>query len=445
MMDGVGNLEDRAHTYDVCVVGLGYVGLTLAVAFAEAGLDVAGTERRPEIVQSVRRGEAAFYESGLSETLAAVVQRGDLTVVDAGAPPPPAHAYVITVGTPRTDAKVEHGDLVSALEAVAGAMPDGALVALRSTVRMGSTETLAAPILRRSGKDFLLAMAPERTVEGKAMVELATLPQIVGGYDLPSLEAASALFARLGVEIVPVASPREAEFAKLISNTWRDLQFAFANELAYVADSAGVDLYRVVAAAGHNYDRLQLALPGPVAGPCLEKDAYILGESAALYDAEAPLSLTARAVNEKIVGHVGALAAEVGSAPPKRIAILGLAFKGRPATSDVRGSLAKEFAEEFARRWPDAEILGWDPLVPEDAARSLPLRPVPLDEAATADLVLLQTNHVDFSGEDFRATLIDRLPAGAALIDLWNQTDGLAAARPDIDVRVFGRAPTQEG
>src|SRR5699024_11583227 len=135
-----------------------------------------------------------------------------------------------------------------------------------------------------------LAMAPERTVEGMAMAELTTLPQIIGGRDEASLAAASDLFGTLGVEIVPVASPKEAEFAKLVSNTWRDLQFAFANELAYVADLAGVDVYRVIEAAGHNYDRLNLALPGPVAGPCLDKDDYILAAPAAHSSACAPLS-----------------------------------------------------------------------------------------------------------------------------------------------------------
>lgn len=434
-------VEER---FDVCVVGLGYVGLTLATAFAATGMRVAGTERRGEILAALGRGEATFYEAGLSEALREVVAEGRLTAIAADSPLPRASSYVITVGTPLEDGRVQQEDLARALESVAAGMPAGALVVLRSTVRLGSTSDLAAATLAASGKEFLLAMAPERTVEGKAMAELTTLPQIIGGRDEASLAAASDLFGTLGVEIVPVASPKEAEFAKLVSNTWRDLQFAFANELAYVADLAGVDVYRVIEAAGHNYDRLNLALPGPVAGPCLEKDAYILADSAAHYGASAPLSRTARAVNEHIVGHIGDLAARLRPSPPGRVAILGLAFKGRPATSDVRGSLAGAFAKEFSRRWPAAEVLGWDPVVAEAEAATLPLTPATLAQAARAEVVLLQTNHPDFSSRALQETLLAHLPAGALVVDLWNQTGPLAEARPDLQVEVFGRAPRME-
>src|SRR5699024_10165723 len=259
-------MNDTAEErFDVCVVGLGYVGLTLATAFAATGMSVAGTERREEILVALERGEATFYEAGLSETLREVVAEGRLTAVAAGSRLPRASSYVITVGTPLEDDRVQQEDLARALESVAAEMPPGALVVLRSTVRLGSTSTLAATTLAASGKEFLLAMAPERTVEGKAMAELTTLPQIIGGHDEASLAAASDLFGRLGVEIVPVASPEEAEFAKLISNTWRDLQFAFANVLAYVDDRAGVYIYMVIDADETKYERLIHDMPGPVA------------------------------------------------------------------------------------------------------------------------------------------------------------------------------------
>lgn len=436
-MADVHNAE-RNQPADVCVVGLGYVGLTLATAFAARGLRVTGTERRTEVVAALSRGEATFYEAGLSEALAEAVASGRLRAVDATAPLPTARSYIITVGTPLDDGATSDADLTDALRAVAAGMPAGALVVLRSTVKLGTTEGVAADILGSSGKDFLLAMAPERTVEGKAMAELTSLPQIVGGRDEASLAAAADLFSRLGVQIVPVASPHEAEFAKLISNTWRDLQFAFANELAYLADAAGVDVYRVIEAAGRGYDRLSLALPGPVAGPCLEKDAYILGESAIAYGADAQLSLAARSVNEHIVPHVARIAAAALPQAPASVAIIGLAFKGRPATSDVRGSLAADFATEFTRRWPGAELLGWDPQVSPADATTLGLTPTTLARAAGAEVVLLHTNHAEFSSRSFHETLIANLPPGALVLDLWNQTEPLSA-REDIHVRVFGR------
>lgn len=425
--------------FDVCVVGLGYVGLTLATAFADKGLVVAGTERVPEVVETLRKGELSFYERGLSEVLAAVVHQQRLQIFSVDEPLPRARAYIITVGTPLRDGAITFADLDHALQTVADGMPDGALVILRSTVRIGITEQTARPILAASGKSFLLAMAPERTIEGRALQELSSLPQIVGGIDEASTEAAAALFERLGVEIVRLTDPKAAEFAKLVSNTWRDLQFAFANELAYMADAVGVNVYDVIDAASYHYDRLTLAKPGPVAGPCLEKDAYILGDSASYFGTEVPLSLTGRAVNEHIVSHVRDIAGSLVTDAHK-IAILGLAFKGRPGTSDTRGSLAGNYAHEFQDAWPGAAIYGWDPLVsPEDsAAMGITFADVQ-DAVKDADLILIQTNHPEFSSEQFVELVAATAREGAVVVDLWNQTDALARTRPDMTVAVLGR------
>ena len=425
--------------FDVCVVGLGYVGLTLATAFAHHGLLVAGTERVPAVVETLRRGDSSFYEQGLSEVLTDVVARRQLQVFAADEPLPKAGAYVITVGTPLRDGEVHFTDLENALDTVATQMPAGALIVLRSTVRIGITENTAKPVLDRAGKPYLLAMAPERTVEGRALQELSSLPQVVGGIDAASTAAANELFSHPGVEIVEVGNTKAAEFAKLVSNTWRDLQFGFANELAYLADASGVDIYEVITAASYKYDRLKLALPGPVAGPCLEKDAYILADSAQFFDTEVPLSLAGRSANEKIVTHVGQTA-QVLIDQPQRAAIIGLAFKGRPATSDTRGSLAGNFAGRFRELWPALDVVGWDPLVsPEDSAE-MNITFTHLPEAVSgANLVLLQSNHPDFTSEQFVEVLAAKIPDGAVVIDLWNQTEALAKARPDLKIAVLGR------
>ncbi len=425
--------------FDVCVIGLGYVGLTLAAAFAQQGLLVAGTERVPEAVATLKRGESTFYEQGFPEVLADVVTRGQLQVFSVDEPLPRAGAYIITVGTPLRDGEVHFTDLETALDTVAAQMPPGALIVLRSTVRIGISQNIAAPVLDRSGKPYLLAMAPERTVEGRALQELSSLPQIVGGIDEASTIAAGELFARLGVEIVKVGNTKAAEFAKLISNVWRDLQFGFANELAYLADSAGVDVYEVIKAAGFKYDRLNLALPGPVAGPCLEKDAYIMADSARFFDTEVPVSLASRTSNEKIVAHVGQMAQGLTNNPAKAC-IIGLAFKGRPATSDTRGSLAANFAQELRRLWPELAIAGWDPLVSPEDSQDMGIDFTELEGAVTgADLVLLQTNHPDFTAEKFVEVLTRALKQGAVVIDLWNQTEALKQARPDLKIAVLGR------
>ena len=423
---------------DVCVVGLGYVGLTLATAFAVAGLRVAGVERNPSVVAEIAAGRSPFHETGLDDAVTKVVASGLLTAVGLDAPLPPAAAYVITVGTPVRDGQVFLGDLESAVRRVATDMPDGALVVLRSTVRVGTTNGIAAEVLRESGTSFSLAMAPERTIEGKALAELSSLPQIVGGIDERSTELAAALFGRLGVEIVRVESAEAAELAKLASNTYRDLQFAYANELAYLADTIGIDVFDVITACNHGYERMNVAKPGPVAGPCLEKDAYILANSAELHGTHAPLVMTARRTNEAITEHVVTMVADLPT--PDRVAILGLAFKGRPETSDVRGSMARDFADAVVQRWSGTSVVGWDPLVSVEDAASLGVTfGDAADVIAGSPLIIVQTNHPTFGTPEFARLLIEHAPSGAVIVDLWNQLDAAAHEHPELTVRAFGR------
>jgi UDP-N-acetyl-D-mannosaminuronic acid dehydrogenase len=405
--------------WDVCIVGLGYVGLTLATAFATAGLKVAGIERNQATIDTVNSGASPFHEFGLSEAISAVVADHRLTAfntdIEIVAP-----AYVITVGTPVRNGKVFLEDLKAAVESVARVMPDGALTALRSTVRVGTTRDVAAPILRKSGKSFALAMTPERTIEGKALAELSSLPQIVGGLDDASFDVASKLFRKLGIDVVKVANAETAELSKLASNTFRDLNFAFANELAYFADEAGVDVYEVVHACNFGYERMSLAKPGPVAGPCLEKDAYILSDSATELGISVPLSMQGRKTNELIVPHVMKLIGRHGS-NPRSASIAGIAFKGQPETSDVRGSLAINFANELKESLGLATVSGWDPVVSEADARMMGVEPVALEQAMNSDVIIVQTNHHFFKSEEFATLVETSLKQGSLVFDLWNQ------------------------
>jgi nucleotide sugar dehydrogenase len=428
------------QTADVCIVGLGYVGLTLATAFARAGLTVAGVERNADVVRTIAAGGTPFHEDSLDEAVADVVASGHLTAVGTDAELPRAAAYVITVGTPVRAGVVHLADLESAVERVAAGMPDGALVALRSTVRVGTTRGVALPLLQKSGRPFGLAMVPERTIEGRALAELTTLPQIVGGVDEGSAEAASRLFARLGVEIVPVGTVEAAELAKLASNTYRDIQFAFANELAYLSDAMGVDVFEVVHACNHGYARMNVALPGPVAGPCLEKDAYILADSATRFGTQAPMAMTGRRTNEALVEHVlERMSSELGT-EPRRIAIMGVAFKGRPATSDVRGSMAEDFAQSFRETWPGVEVVGWDPLVSASDAEAIGIGLVGERDAFTdADAVIIQTNHPHFASAEFADTVAQHAAPGALVIDLWNQVALDSSQTEDFTMLTLGR------
>ena len=267
--------------YDVGVIGLGYVGLTLATVLAEAGNKVIGVEKRSEVVDQTNAGMPHFSEKGLPEALSRVVQSGTLVAAQRFDPEAVCDTYIITVGTPLSSEGIVRTDMIEAASReVAANMRDGALVILRSTVKVGTTRDVVSPILAESGKRFEIAMCPERTLEGEALQELRQLPQIVGADDPAVNNRAAAVFRRLTNSIVQVSSPEAAEIIKLVDNTYRDVHFAFANEVARLCDAFEVNAHEVISSGKLGYKRTNVPMPGLVGGPCLEKDPHILLQSA---------------------------------------------------------------------------------------------------------------------------------------------------------------------
>ncbi len=416
------SFEDRS----VCIVGLGYVGLTLAVVMAEVGFTVHGVEINQETVDSIARGEPHFSEKGLRARLGAQIAAGRITVSTAWPSPEGINVYIVTVGTPLgPDGKTNLTAISSVARSIGSQLKDGDLVILRSTVKVGVTNNVVRPILAESGRSADLAFCPERTVEGRALEELRTLPQIVGGGDEDATVRAAQLFSLITPTVVRVSDLETAEMIKLINNTQRDLMFAFANEVAAICDDIGVSVAEVVRAGNMGYQRASMPLPGPVGGPCLEKDPYILAESTLDPEGIARLALLGRRVNEELPGRAMKQIAGLG-APEQvsKVAIFGLAFKGRPETSDLRGTLAVKLIEEVGAKFPGARIVGFDPAVPVDHVRTLGIEAAAsAEEAATdADLILFQNNNPDFEQLDLDE-LAERMKANGLIYDFWNQFD----------------------
>jgi nucleotide sugar dehydrogenase len=293
---------------------------------------------------------------------------------------------------------------------------------------VGTTRKVVKPILDASGRTFDLAFCPERTLEGKALLELKTLPQVVGGIDASATFRASQLFSFLTPSVVRVNDPETAEMVKLVNNSQRDYIFAFANEVATMCDELGLAAAEVIASGNLGYPRANLPMPGPVGGPCLEKDPYILAQSLEDYGYRPALTIGARQWNEGLPQRAAAMVAahhrDTAGAGPARIAVAGLAFKGRPETDDLRGSLAIPLIAQLRAQFPDAEFTGWDAVVAPEAIRALGLTPAAtLEEAAAgASILVIQNNHECFSRIDLFA--LSRAMAQPALIyDLWNQHD----------------------
>ncbi|BBY48999.1 NDP-sugar dehydrogenase [Mycolicibacterium arabiense] len=361
--------------FDVGIVGLGYVGLTLATVLAEAGNSVIGVEKRSEIVDMTNSGIPHFTETGLPDALSGVTKSKKLVAAERFDESFSCDVYIITVGTPLSPEGVARVDMIeAAARDIASNMQDGALVILRSTVKIGTTRDVVSPILAASGKTFDIAMCPERTLEGKALQELRELPQIVGADDQATADRAAAVFRKLTNSIVLVSSIETAEIAKLVSNTFRDVQFAFANEVARVCDAFGVSAHEVISSGKLGYDRTNIPLPGLVGGPCLEKDPHILMESARSRGIDLEITAAGRVVNERqpeeTVAFISSEIKRRELPSPLKINLVGMAFKGLPETSDLRGSMSIKVLDALKKAHPEAEIGVYDPVTPQELLAS---------------------------------------------------------------------------
>ena len=340
------------RTESVEIFGLGFVGLTLAVALASRGHQVMGFDNDEELVRQLLRGEPRIHEPRLGDMMRRLMNDGLLNFL---AEPDDRHrrVVIVSVGTPvRDDGSVALDALESAVASVGQRLRRGDLVMLRSTVPVGTTRSVVRETLERvsgikAGKDFSLAFTPERTVEGRAMQELLSLPQIVGGLSNHCADQATTFWQTLTPSIVRVEGLEAAELVKLANNSFRDLSFGFANAFALLSDSFNLDATRILKAANEGYPRNPIPLPGPgVGGYCLTKDPmlYAANESTS---GHARLARIGREVNLaagrypiQVLDRFAQLTGR--SLRDLYVFICGLAFKGQPETNDLRGSVAVE-------------------------------------------------------------------------------------------------------
>ena len=322
--------------YDVCVVGgAGHVGAPLAVVFASKGQRVLIHDLNEATMRTMAAGELPFMEEGGEPLLRRVLEQGVL-----GFSPDPASIagvpiIIVTVGTPIDEFHNPRLDVITrCLDQLLPHLTDEQTIILRSTVFPGVTEHVSR-YLESRGRRNNVAFCPERVVQGKAIVELQTLPQIVSGITPEAEEVAARLFARIAPSIVRMA-PKEAEFAKLVSNAWRYIRFAAANQFYMMVESAGVDYAKMLAGLKEDYDRVA-DLPGPgfAAGPCLMKDTMQL---VAFDNNRFLLGNVAMMVNEGLPNFVVERLRLRVDLAQSRVGILGMAFKAE--VDDIRESLS---------------------------------------------------------------------------------------------------------
>ena len=391
----------------VCIFGLGYVGLTMSAVFAESGYTVIGVEPRKRGVKQLLKGQPYFHEKGLKELLKKhlnkrlkIYRTPDRVKADV---------YVVAVGTPVTDHK-KSPDLSyvkTVAESISRLIQKGNLVILRSTVPVGTTRDLFIPIVEKfsglkAGRDFSVAFTPERVVEGNAIEELRRIPQIIGGFDPLSTLKAVELFKPVVSKVISVSTLESAELVKLFNNTFRDVLFGFANELALICDGFNIDPAEVVKAANEDYARSLIPSPSPgVGGYCLTKDPFILLYSTRNHEHHPHIVFHGRKVNEKMTRHVADrvlhfLRSQGRRAQGAKVGILGFAFKGHPETADIRFSPTLEVVAYLKRA--GIQLVGHDPMVHPSIIRAQGVRPVKrvADVFHGTDCVILMTNHLRY-------------------------------------------------
>ncbi len=417
----------------ICIVGTGHVGLTLTVVLAELGYQVVGFDINKELVRKLNKGEVSFYEKGLEPLLKFHLKEGNIKFISA-LKDNLVDIYVICVGTPVDEPtrKSILSHIEKAAEDVGKILKKEDLVILRSTVTVGTTRNVVMPILEeksglKAGVDFYLAFAPERVVEGNALEEMKEIPQIVGGINKKSAQEASRVLQTICPSVVMLDNLEEAELIKLINNTYRDHSFAFSNKIALLCGQLKLDAVKILKAAGEGYPRNPIPLPSPgVGGYCLTKDPYLMAEVAEKHKVDPDIFIHSRKINTSMPRFV---ASQVLSFIEKnfpqeqliKIYCLGLAFKGYPETSDMRGSPALDVIKHLHLNFNGRFLIsGYDAVVKKENIERLGINYLSYREGfKDVHCVLIMNNHPDFAKMDV-FTLLETMKKPGLLFDGWH-------------------------
>ena len=389
---------------DVAVIGLGYIGLPTAAILAENGVRVHGVDVSQRTVDAVNAGTVPFVEPDLADFVERNVKAGRLS---ASLKTPQADAYIVAVPTPFKDGhSPDLGYIEAAARGLAPQLRGGELVILESTSPPGATEHMAAVIREArpdlDGATLDFAHCPERVRPGRVMIELVTNDRIVGGSTPEAAQRAKQLYEAFCQGEILVTDCVTAEMAKLVENSFRDVNIAFANELSLICSDLGIDVWELIELANH-HPRVNILQPGPgVGGHCIAVDPWFIVDAA---PQTARIIRAAREINDGkpkwVVDQAKAAAFDVQQATGRApvVAVLGLAFK--PNIDDLRESPALNIAIEVAQQFTGSRILVVEPHVEELPAALAGRDNVELvpaeDGIREADVVLLLVDHDAFA------------------------------------------------
>lgn len=378
---------------NLCVIGLGYIGLPSSAMFAKYGWNVLGVDVNKNAIDKLNRGEIHIEEVGLSEMVSEEVSAGNLR---GSLTPEKADCFIVAVPTPHNiDNTADLTYVVSATQSIIPYLEKGNVVIIESTIPPRTIDDVVAPILELAGftpgEDIYLAHCPERVLPGRILIELIENTRIVGGINEISAKKAAEVYATFVKGKIIETSALSAEMAKLMENTYRDVNIALANELVKISEKLAVDALEVISLANH-HPRVNLHQPGPgVGGHCLAVDPYFIIEKA---PEEAQIIALARKTNNSMPAFTIKQIKNLLSSKGAKIAAFGLTYKGN--IDDVRESPAMDIVNELLSEGYNVSV--FDPHVQQSKVN---FNLSTFEEAIQqAELVVILTDHNEFKSLD---------------------------------------------
>ncbi len=372
----------------ICVIGLGYIGLPTAAMFASTGASVVGVDRNPKVVEALNRGEIIIEEQGLGDLVSRVVQSGDLR---GSLTPEEADVFIIAVPTPITsDKKADMAYVAAATEEIVPYLRAGNTVVLESTSPVGTVDELMLPILEKSGlemgTELYVGHSPERVIPGQILKELVNNSRIAGGINPESARRITEIYKTFVQGHIYTTDTRTAELCKVAENTYRDVNIAFANELAKICENIGVNVWEAIELC-NKHPRVNIHQPGPgVGGHCIAVDPWFIVEKQP--DTARIINLS-RITNDSMPAHVASeiLALLEGVENPL-VTVLGVTYK--PNVDDMRESPVLHLIEILKEQ--GVRVRAFDPYVTDNPGICGSLE----EAAKDSDLLVLGVHHDEF-------------------------------------------------
>ena len=426
----------------VSIFAMGRTGLPLSLVCAESGFTVIGIDINNELVEQIKRKETPFFEPGMKELLDKHLNKNFFPTTEINKDVHDSDYFVIAIGTKfsRYPEKGSLTNLYKVVDRIREIGVKGKTLIYRVTLPIGTTDKIKQRIEQdglKEGKDFHLAFVPERLMEGRAIHEERNLPKIIGCYTDEGFKSVERFFKKVGGEIVRVSNPKTAEFIKLVDNSWRNMRFAFSNEIAFLSDVNGVNAMEVLRAANKGYERNGIPLPGPVSGYCLGKDPYLLEMAfdSILTRGFNSVWFYGRRTNDWLCSKV------VKEVKGTNVLVAGLSFKqdvddfrnGHP-TDIIELLLAEEFTVSVHDPYLDKHTYTrLAPHIEKNVKKTECINGV-----KNADTIIFSTAHKEYRDIDINHLLKD-INKDVRILDLWNIFEGKIENRTDIDYIGLGR------